>query len=292
MIVLKILLFILLAVSGLILLVLILPVGAEMSFIDGKLKFKVKLWLLNVMDSSGGGILGRLKRRKQKKADDPGKKKKKRSSGRGVSSQQTEIPDIGAEIPESTPSQSNEELPELSDEDISALDEINDIAREDVPRKKKKKDKSVKEDSEEKKKKRSLSELAEFLIDVWGCAKDPAAKIFKGFRFSDLYIDFVIANEDAYKCAVSYGRYSAIIYNGIAALSTIFTVRLKTVDIQPGFGLKKGRWDVSFALSFRAGTAVIAGIWFLITYIFRVFIPGKIRKRKAKKARVSAGVQK
>ena len=74
------------------------------------------------MDSSGGGILGRLKRRKQKKADDPGKKKKKRSSGRGVSSQQTEIPDIGAEIPESTPSQSNEELLELSDEDISALD--------------------------------------------------------------------------------------------------------------------------------------------------------------------------
>ena len=64
MIILKILLFILLAVLGLILLVLIMPVGGEVSFIGGKLKFKVNLWLINVMDSEGGGILGWLKKRK------------------------------------------------------------------------------------------------------------------------------------------------------------------------------------------------------------------------------------
>ena len=67
MIVLKILLFILLAVLGLILLVLIIPVGGEISFIGGKLKYKVSLWFINVMDSDGGGVLGWLKKRKSKK---------------------------------------------------------------------------------------------------------------------------------------------------------------------------------------------------------------------------------
>ena len=67
-------------------------------------------------------------------------------------------------------------------------------------------------------------------------------------------------------------------------MGRLFTLRFRTVDIQPGFGLDKGRWDTSFSVSFRLGTAVIAGLWFLVTYIFRVFIPGKRRKRKAKKA--------
>ena len=67
MIVLKILLIILLVILGLILLVLILPVGGDVSFIDGKLKYKVRLWRLNVMDSEGGGVLGWLKKRKKKK---------------------------------------------------------------------------------------------------------------------------------------------------------------------------------------------------------------------------------
>jgi hypothetical protein len=29
---------------------------------------------------------------------------------------------------------------------------------------------------------------------------------------------------------------------------------------------------------------VIAGVWFLVTYIFRTFIPEKLRKRKMKKS--------
>ena len=113
--------------------------------------------------------------------------------------------------------------------------------------------------------------------------------IFKGFKFRNFYIDFIIANEDAYKCALSYGRYSTLIYCGLAQFSRLFTIRFKTVDIQPGFGLDKGRWDTSFSVRFRLGTAVIAGIWFIAVYLFRVMIPGKLKKRREKR---TAAVQK
>ena len=312
MIILKILLFILLAVLGVILLVLIMPVGGEVSFIGGKLKFKVKLWIINVMDSEGGGILGWLKKRKSKKKPSKKKKpkpqKKKKSKKKKKSdtppdivfdtpaAEETSVQTADTAVQQSTVSAAPASSEESSgsgqaqtgfytsgdEADEPEVEASPDEETEETDGKKKKKKKKEKE-------KKSLDELVDILFDIWGSAKNPLCLIFKAFKFSDLYIDFVIANEDAYKCALNYGRLSAVTYRGIAQMSRIFTVKLKTVDIQPAFGMKKGRYDAALKLHFRAGTFVIAGLWFLITFIFRVFIPGKIRKIKAKK---SAAAQK
>ena len=312
MIILKILLFILLAVLGVILLVLIMPVGGEVSFIGGKLKFKVKLWIINVMDSEGGGILGWLKKRKSKKKPSkkkkpkPQKKKKYKKNKKSdtppdivfdtPAAEETSVQTADTAVQQSTVSTAPASSEESSgsgqaqtgfytsgdEADEPEVEASPDEETEETDGKKKKKKKKEKE-------KKSLDELVDMLVDIWGSAKNPLCLIFKAFKFSDLYIDFVIANEDAYKCALNYGRLSAVTYRGIAQMSRIFTVKLKTVDIQPAFGMKKGRYDTALKLHFRAGTFVIAGLWFLITFIFRVFIPGKIRKIKAKK---SAAAQK
>lgn len=314
MIVLKILLFILLAVLGLILLVLIMPVDGEVSFIGGKLKYKVNLWVINVMDSDGGGILGWLKKRKsdKKKHKKPRTKKvrtKKQKESKtseqlpmqviipdSVTSVATETGDRSAEESASFNSSASESDEPVLGTDLSENDDNDyDIPGEDSGKadnkseKKKKKDNNKDDSDDDGGEKRPLGDKIDKLVDIWGSAKNPLCLIFKAFKFSDLYIDFVIANEDACKCALNYGRLSAVTYRGLALMSRIFTVRLKTVDIQPGFGMKKGRFDVAFRMRFRVGTFVIAGLWFLITYIFRVFVPGKLRSRKEKK---SAAAQK
>ena len=292
MIVLKILLIILLVILGLILLVLILPVGGDVSFIDGKLKYKVRLWRLDIMDSEGGGVLGWLKKRKKKKKSD------------NITETDTlddiddidELDGISPAVDVYTP----EDLPEVLPSDNNAEDSDGDVQGDEEPASEnaaaevqsdtseKKKKKSEKK-SDESAEKGDFTDKIDFILSTIDVAWSPLKRIFKGFRFSDLYIDFIIANEDAYKCAINYGRFCGIVYNGIATLSRIFTVRLKTVDIQAGFGLKKGRWDAALSLDFRAGTVVIAGFAFLITFIFKVFIPSKLNKRKMKK---SAAVQK
>ena len=289
MIVLKILLWIFLVIIGLIVLICAVPADVDFGYVDGKLSYRIKLWFFNIMDSSHSGFLD--KRKKKKKA----RRKKDRSEH--PADDAFEAPDI--------PDIAEDELPDESiSEDTpteSAADEAVDADAAEVPekeKKKKKKDKKKKEkevvydeDGEvtddgdsTKKEGKSLSDKLEMIGGIWLAAKNPAHMIFKGFKFRNFYIDFIIADEDAYKCALKYGRYSTLIYNGLAQMGRLFTLRFRTVDIQPGFGLDKGRWDTSFSVSFRLGTAVIAGLWFLVTYIFRVFIPGKRRKRKAKKA--------
>lgn len=289
MIVLKILLIILLVILGLVLLVLILPVGGDLSFIDGKVKFKVRLWRLNILDSENGGIIGWLKKRKKKKKskDRPevyyGNEISDISEDETFSPDETEIPAESSSVTENRA----ETFGEILTDDKKIEDNLTNLINEEVSDKEKKNKKPKKDDKDEEKS--DITDKIDFVLSTIDTAWSPLKRIFKGFRFSELYIDFIIANEDAYKCAVNYGRFCGVVYNGIALMSRIFTVHLKTVDIQPGFSLKKSRWDASFSLDFRAGTVVIAGLAFLITFIFKVFLPSKFKKRKLKK---SAAAQK
>ncbi len=253
MIVLKIILFILLAVLGIILLLLILPVGADISFIGEKLSYKVKYAGINLLDSEGGGALSSLMKEKSPKKEKKPKTEKSRSAEEN-----------NAPVQENTPTV------ETAGEENTAQ-ETEGQSESETP-------------TEEKKPKKTLGEKVGFVIDIWNSAKRPLGKILKGFHFSKLYIDFLVADEDAYKCALNYGRVCTVVYNVLSVFSRLFTVKFQTVDITAGFACSKSRWDISFSLRFRPITAVISGIWFLVTYIFRVFLPDLREKRKKKKA--------
>lgn len=301
MIVLKILLYILLVVAGIVLLVLITPAGGELSYIDGKFRFRVKLWIINIMDSEGGGLYNWWKKRKAGKKNRPEKpkkpkpvkeKKNKKKKQREKYEWEKELDDIPVNDPETDAIAAETSCDTVSDTAPAASKKIESSEKTDVsPKNEDTKassadeiDEDIEEDDDDDKEKSSVSDKIEKIVGLWESAQRPVLKIFKGFRFSDLYIDFVIADDDAYKCALNYGKYSTAVFNGLAFFSELFTVRLKTVDVRPQFGVSKGRWDVSGKLSVRLGTMVIAGAWLLITYLFRTFIPEKIRKIKMKKS--------
>lgn len=268
MIVLKILLWILLAVLGLILLVLILPASVKVSYIGGKLSYGVKYSFLPLFDSDGGGILSKLKGRKNKAAEKEESSDEVLVSDESITSQSEDaFEESKTETPEA----------EVSENDTENRNSASEKEKNDAPKKTKKSQKSKKErsetESEEKKSK------LEFILELWEIADRPVLKIFKGIKLSELYIDFIVANEDAYKCALNYGRVSGAVYQLLGWLGVLFNVKLKTVDINPGFALSKSRWDVSVKVSLNLMTPVIAGIWFLIIYIFKIFIPSRKKKK-------------
>lgn len=248
-----------------------------------------------MLTSEGGGVLGWLKKRrgrKKPKADDLS------DSG------QDDLPDLdedfddlpltpseqGEAAEEADPQAAAEEAPQEEADQTAAQEEAaaeelpTEEPEEEISSHKKKRRKKEKPPKEPK----TLGEKLEALLDLWRAADRPVLKILKGVKLYELYIDFIIANEDAYKCALNYGRISGALFNLLGWLSVLFTVKVKTVDVNAGFALDKSRWDASVKVSFRLGTLVIAGIWFLITYIFRYFIPGKLQAKKLQKIRRKA----
>ena len=284
MIVLKILLWIILALLGIILLILIMPASVSGGYIGGKVSYSVKFAYLPIYNSKGSGIVNKFLEWRKKKAaakgdaDDDTKEdvlkddkpkteniEQDKPKTEELSSDKPEIQEETAETAENTPETETVEAEEVSD-------------TPEQPLKPEKPEPLEKPSNNEEEKKSKL----EFILNLWEAADRPLLKMFKGIKISELYIDFFIANEDAYKCALNYGKISGWLYNIIAWLSVLFNVKLKTVDVNPLFGQKKSQWDVSLKISLCLMTLVIAGIEFLIIYIFRVLIPSKRQLKKAR----------
>jgi hypothetical protein len=281
MIVLKILLWILLAVLGIIVLILLLPVRGAVSYIDNKLTYSAHYSFILLYNSDKKGVVAWYLKWKKKRDE---KKKAKEDAENAQSYAEEPIvpePPTGSKPPPEEKPPEPEKPPLERDTKPEATAETPDFDEIDEP--------FEEEDNGKKKKKKKLPpstimEKIEFVLNIVRASDRALLRIFKGVKIYGLYIDFIIANEDAYKCALNYGRISGALYNVLGWLSVLFSVKLKTVDVNPGFAVDKPRWDAAAKIKFRPMTAVIAGVGLLLTYIFRFFIPGFFRERKLRKS--------
>lgn len=291
LLILKILLYIILAVLGVVALILFLPVNAQAGFVDNQFTFRVRYWLLNIYDSDNKGILAWYLRYRKKKAE--------KAESSGLPEEDDVFPEDYDDIPETSIVSAEEELPEpeaqpepepepepvqdtaapLTEPETDIPEDYDDIDLDDEI--------ELSEEDPGKKKKKPKKTLEDWIylgLDILEIADRPVLRILKSFKFSEIYIDFIIADADAYNCALTYGLLSGVVYNALARLGTLCNVKYKTVDINPGFAQKESRWDFSAMFSVRPINVVIAGVGFLITYIFKIFIPGKLKQLRKKKS--------
>ncbi len=304
MIILYILFGLILAVGAVILLLLMLPVSVQFAYIGNNLTFKIKCWLMPVYDSNGKGIAAWVIKLIKKRIDK--KKASKKDDSEEFFGGDTDVDDLQfdedaddeiilvneeaetAEIPDITayeePAEKVEE--ESAKSEISEEKQDNDEENHEENSREKKKEKKIVKFAKKIAKKiiENPLETLEYVVDVFRAGIRPMLKIFKGIKIKRLYIDFVNADADAYNCALNYAYLCTGVYSILACMSSLFTVKLKTVDINPGFGQNESRWDMSAKISFALITPVMAGIWFLITYIFRFFLPNLIQGRKLRKS--------
>ena len=284
MIILKILLYTLLGILGLLLTILILslllPINAEISFIDGVLKYSLKFSFIPLKDSDGNGLLRKKNRKPAPEADD-----------------YEDIPeffpedDIEDDVEDDTDTDGYD-VPEDDDDTFSDTETDIDIPIVEDFEEYQENLSGDEEEAEEiydtepdtdKHEEKSLTDKIEFLINIWDIAGKPLLKIFRGFHVKKVYIDFVVAGDDPYKCALFYGTVSGTVYNILAWLGELFTVSYKTVDINCGFNVDKSKWDASCKVNFRLYTLVFSILWFLTVYLFRIYIPEKLERKKSRK---------
>ncbi|MCH5192529.1 MAG: DUF2953 domain-containing protein [Oscillospiraceae bacterium] len=210
-----------------------MTIRAEIKFCGGKLDLRVKYMWFTVF------ALGKEK-------PDPEPEFPEDSDDR-----EWQQPD---DIPDKTGAADDAASEKEVDEDTAAVHDAESAAEDAI-------------DTEEKKlKKESLGEKIENITDliekgkiIWKSSQKGLKRIFTHIYIKNLVIDFTIANEDAYKAAMTYGAVSAAVYNIIAVISRLFTTTIRSVDIVCDFDKKEPVFDVEAGIAMRVGTILAAG---------------------------------
>ncbi len=145
----------------------------------------------------------------------------------------------------------------------------------------KRKDKN--KNAEKSKKSGKLDELKEkyalikpYIPTGWKYFK----KMLKAIRITDTEINLTVGKEDAYEAALFYGKIQGGLFNLLAVISGIFTVKINEANVRCAFNEK--RFDYSLHTVIRVRPSALIAICFCVAVNFlRIFLPDYIRKRRA-----------
>ena len=149
---------------------------------------------------------------------------------------------------EKNPPEKQEETPPKADNSASEESSDNKTADKQTPPKKKKK----------------LDIDLEMIMDYVESASPPVKRLFKKIRWYDIYVDWVVATDDAAKTALTYGSICSVLYPFFKWLTTYFTAHVKEVNVEADFSKEESDIFAYFLLKLRLSTALACIIWLAV----------------------------
>ncbi len=133
-----------------------------------------------------------------------------------------------------------------------------------------------------------IGDKIDFIKQLYGIGKKPVFKVLHGISLTGLFIDFDIADNDAYDCAIKFGNMNALVFNALSALSCLFSVKKKSINIHCVYDEKPQKYDAAFCLKLRPTTVLSAAICLGIKYLIYFVIKPYMKAKKRKKNRAAA----
>ena len=84
---------------------------------------------------------------------------------------------------------------------------------------------------------------------------------------TDIYVNIVVAEEDAYECAMTYAKVNILLYNILGFLQSRIKVRKKSVSTNILFNSDKSVYDISFKAKVTIGTIVVTFVKLIINFL-------------------------
>ena len=224
------------------------------------------------------------------------KKPKKKKGEPEVPPETTEQPDLSENaleefIKEAEKTQEETKVEEKTEvrDDVKVEEETVSTESETVKTKKEKHKKEHETVNEEKtEKKGKLAQLKDkykaikpYIPMGWKYFK----KVLKKIRFTNITADVTVGKEDAYEAAVWYGKVQGIIFGAVGWLSSIFTVRLKKIDVHCKFNEKITDGEIYLKVKVRPSTMIHIAFCMGINFLHIFLKQRRERKRRIKALR-------
>ncbi len=117
-----------------------------------------------------------------------------------------------------------------------------------------------------------IKETVFLVLDIIKSVWLPFKDLMKRVRITALSIDITVGGEDAAETAVLYGKISAFVYGGLAALRNLMTVKVNRVAITCNFLQDHTEQTVFFKVKIRILSAIWAGLrmgWGILVNTFQ-----------------------
>ena len=139
--------------------------------------------------------------------------------------------------------------------------------------KEKPKKKTEEEADEEKKEKKggllpdTLSGKIDFFKALLKAGGRALKRLLHRIKIKDIFIDFTISDEDAYECAIKFGKTNIIVYNAFTYLSYFLRLKKKSINIKCVYNKPDCVYDVSFTVCVTPGALLAIGIAFVFAFL-------------------------
>ena len=226
-----------------------LPVYLDFKYIDGSLDCKVKyamFTLYSVTEPNKYG-LNRLKSIKKKKTS----KSKHKSKTKNKSNQSNSKPSTNSSDVKSKPKSSTSKP--KSDSKATSKTEV--------------KTKSKSKVSTDSMDFEDLISNLDIVLDILKIIVSKLGVFIKSLKVKDLYIDFLVADEDACECALKFGKINAILYPTLSILNQYVKIKKKKISIQPKYNSNVGVYDVSFKVQLGLGSGIVQVVAIILKVI-------------------------
>lgn len=222
--------------------IIYLPVCLEFKYIDGDLKYRVTYAFITFYP----------KKSKKKKS-----KKKSTKSASAKDTSKTDKPKKSKAVTEDSKSESESKEDTKSSEKSETKEKNKDKQKEKSKAKDGKKSKDADMD---------FIQTIDMVLDIFKAIKVNLGKFIKSFKVTDLYVDFTVANEDAYECALNFGKLNIAVYNILAYLDNNIKVKKKSINIVPKYNSSDSKYDISFKVKLGFGN----GVGKILVMVFKV----------------------
>ncbi len=108
------------------------------------------------------------------------------------------------------------------------------------------------------------SDTLDMVLDFIKSASPPIKRLFRKIRWYDVYIDWVVATDDAAKTALTYGGICSVLYPVVKCIETYFTAHIKEINVEADFSKEKSDIFAYFVLKLRLSTAVACALWLAV----------------------------
>lgn len=104
------------------------------------------------------------------------------------------------------------------------------------------------------------------VLDIFKSLKDKLGRFITSIKITNLYIDFHVADLDAFDCALKFGKLNAVLGSILGVIYWNFKVKKKSINIQPKYNSNDSVYDISFKVKVGLGK----GLGKILVMVFKV----------------------